>query len=90
MTEQLIDRLIQGKESQGASIGSERKMFTCIACTKQTEEGGEGDCGAARGGGSGTPRSKEAVKSLTTQACLSLSYLEKYIMYIFFWIIQVV
>ncbi|XP_050377557.1 protein BREVIS RADIX [Argentina anserina] len=35
-------------------------MFTCIACTKQTEEdGGER--------GSGTPSTKEAVKSLTTQ-----------------------
>ncbi|KAK4744673.1 hypothetical protein SAY87_010985 [Trapa incisa] len=43
-------------------------MFTCIACTKQTvEDGGEGSDGAARGGGSSTPSSKEAVKSLTTQ-----------------------
>ena len=38
-------------------------MFTCIACTKQTDDGGED--GAARG--SGTPSTKEAVKSLTTQ-----------------------
>ncbi|KAK4746442.1 hypothetical protein SAY87_012754 [Trapa incisa] len=46
-------------------------MFTCIACTKQTEEAGEGEDAAARGGGGGggvdTPASKEAVKSLTTQ-----------------------
>lgn len=53
-------------------------MFTCIACTKQTDEGGE-DGGGARG--SGTPSTKEAVKSLTTQVLnpsplylLSLSY----------------
>ncbi|XP_068307003.1 protein BREVIS RADIX [Pyrus communis] len=38
-------------------------MFTCIACTKQTDDGGEE--GAARG--SGTPNTKEAVKSLTAQ-----------------------
>ncbi|XP_022945535.1 protein BREVIS RADIX-like [Cucurbita moschata] len=38
-------------------------MFTCIACTKQTDD--EGEDGAARG--SGTPSTKEAVKSLTTQ-----------------------
>ncbi|KAE8693182.1 Protein BREVIS RADIX [Hibiscus syriacus] len=39
-------------------------MFTCIACTKQTEDGGEEEEGAR---GSGTPSTKEAVKSLTTQ-----------------------
>ncbi|XP_021808655.1 protein BREVIS RADIX isoform X1 [Prunus avium] len=38
-------------------------MFTCIACTKQTDDGGEE--GGARG--SGTPSTKEAVKSLTAQ-----------------------
>lgn len=43
-------------------------MFTCIACSKQTvDDGGDGSDGAARGGGSSTPSSKEAVKSLTTQ-----------------------
>ncbi|KAK4786650.1 hypothetical protein SAY86_010483 [Trapa natans] len=45
-------------------------MFTCIACTKQTEEAaGEGEDTAARGGGisSSTTASKETVKSLTTQ-----------------------
>ncbi|XVE57324.1 hypothetical protein DITRI_Ditri04bG0082100 [Diplodiscus trichospermus] len=40
-------------------------MFTCIACTKQMAEGGEEVEGGARG--SGTPSTKEAVKSLTTQ-----------------------
>ncbi|KAG8475999.1 hypothetical protein CXB51_032848 [Gossypium anomalum] len=40
-------------------------MFTCIACTKQMADGGEEVEGAR---GSGTPSTKEAVKSLTTQA----------------------
>ncbi|KAH9686880.1 protein BREVIS RADIX [Citrus sinensis] len=40
-------------------------MFTCIACTKQMAEGGEEVEGGARG--SGTPSTKEAVKSLTAQ-----------------------
>ncbi|XP_030535449.1 protein BREVIS RADIX isoform X1 [Rhodamnia argentea] len=40
-------------------------MFTCIACTKADDGGEEGGGAAARG--SGTPNSKEAVKSLTTQ-----------------------
>lgn len=40
-------------------------MFTCIACSKQGgDEGGE-EGGGARG--SGTPSTKEAVKSLTAQ-----------------------
>ncbi|XP_044501933.1 protein BREVIS RADIX-like [Mangifera indica] len=39
-------------------------MFTCIACTKQMAEGGEEVEGAR---GSGTPSTKEAVKSLTAQ-----------------------
>lgn len=39
-------------------------MFTCIACTKQTADDGEEEGGAR---GSGTPNTKEAVKSLTTQ-----------------------
>ncbi|KAF5725446.1 DZC domain containing protein [Tripterygium wilfordii] len=40
-------------------------MFTCIACTKQVaEDGGEEDGGKR---GTDTPRTKEAVKSLTTQ-----------------------
>lgn len=40
-------------------------MFTCIACTKQlAEERGEVEGGARE---SGTPSTKEAVKSLTTQ-----------------------
>ncbi|KAJ7943937.1 protein BREVIS RADIX-like [Quillaja saponaria] len=38
-------------------------MFTCIACTKQVDEGGEE--GGARD--SGTPNTKEAVKGLTAQ-----------------------
>lgn len=56
----------KGKEER------EKKMFTCIACTKQTDDGGEE--GGARG--SGTPSTKEAVKSLTAQVpnqSLSLS-----------------
>lgn len=53
-----------GNRSAGAPVGA--KMFTCIACTKQTTDDDGGD-GAARGGGSSTPSSKEAVKSLTTQ-----------------------
>ena len=40
-------------------------MFTCIACTKA--EGGEEVEGAR---GSGTPSTKEAVKSLTSQVLL--------------------
>ncbi|KAK8658821.1 hypothetical protein V6N13_029041 [Hibiscus sabdariffa] len=40
-------------------------MFTCIACTKQMADGGE-EVEGARGGD--TPSTKEAVKSLTTQA----------------------
>ncbi|KAJ8754416.1 hypothetical protein K2173_002867 [Erythroxylum novogranatense] len=40
-------------------------MFTCIACTKPVAEEEDGRGGAARG--SGTPNTKEAVKSLTTQ-----------------------
>ncbi|GKV10592.1 hypothetical protein SLEP1_g21934 [Rubroshorea leprosula] len=39
-------------------------MFTCIQCTKQTPEGREEREGAR---GSGTPSTKEAVKSLTAQ-----------------------
>ncbi|KAK8658819.1 hypothetical protein V6N13_029039 [Hibiscus sabdariffa] len=39
-------------------------MFTCIACTKQMADGGEEVDGAR---GSGTPSTKESVKSLTTQ-----------------------
>ncbi|KAL5794635.1 hypothetical protein ACOSP7_003229 [Xanthoceras sorbifolium] len=39
-------------------------MFTCIACTKQMADGGEEVEGAR---GSGTPSTKEAVKSLTAQ-----------------------
>jgi hypothetical protein len=38
------------------------KMFTCIACTKQTSDERDED-----GRESGTPNTKEAVKSLTTQ-----------------------
>lgn len=75
MSEQPLDRLLKhdaGKGHRGgAPVGA--KMFTCIACTKQTEDGGEGDGGAARGGGRGTPSSKEAVKSLTTQVLSSVS-----------------
>lgn len=41
------------------------EMFTCIACTKQMADGGEEVEGGARG--SGTPSTKEAVKSLTSQ-----------------------
>jgi hypothetical protein len=37
-------------------------MFTCIACTKQTSDERDED-----GRESGTPNTKEAVKSLTTQ-----------------------
>ncbi|KAL9406173.1 hypothetical protein Peur_003145 [Populus x canadensis] len=40
-------------------------MFTCIACTKPAAEDGRGEEGGARG--SGTPSTKEAVKSLTSQ-----------------------
>lgn len=43
-------------------------MFTCIACTKQMADGGEEVEGGARG--SGTPSTKEAVKSLTAQVLL--------------------
>lgn len=46
-------------------------MFTCIACTKA--DGGEEVENGARG--VTTPNTKEAVKSLTTQVSLSLSYL---------------
>ncbi|XP_021903082.1 protein BREVIS RADIX isoform X2 [Carica papaya] len=44
-------------------------MFTCIACTKQMAEGGEEVEGSGGGGarGSGTPNTKDAVKSLTAQ-----------------------
>ncbi|GAV85821.1 BRX domain-containing protein/BRX_N domain-containing protein [Cephalotus follicularis] len=41
-----------------------RKMFTCIACRKPEDDGGE-EKGGTRG--SGTPSTKEAVKSLTAQ-----------------------
>lgn len=40
-------------------------MFTCIACTKQMADDGGEEGGGARG--SGTPSTKEAVKSLTAQ-----------------------
>ncbi|XP_038700172.1 protein BREVIS RADIX-like [Tripterygium wilfordii] len=40
-------------------------MFACIACTKQMAEDGGEEGGGARG--TDTPRTKEAVKSLTTQ-----------------------
>ncbi|CAK7355998.1 unnamed protein product [Dovyalis caffra] len=40
-------------------------MLTCIACTKPAAEDGRGEEGGARG--SGTPSTKEAVKSLTSQ-----------------------
>jgi hypothetical protein len=43
-------------------------MFTCIACTKPVAEDGRGEEGGARG--SGTPSTKEAVKSLTSQVPL--------------------
>lgn len=46
-------------------------MFTCIACTKQTSDERDED-----GRESGTPSTKEAVKSITTQVLvlvLSLS-----------------
>jgi hypothetical protein len=46
-------------------------MFTCIACTKPAAEDGRGEEGGARG--SGTPSTKEAVKSLTTQVSYLLS-----------------
>lgn len=42
-------------------------MFTCIACTKQMADDGGEDGGGAVARGSGTPSTKEAVKSLTTQ-----------------------
>ncbi|KAJ4829426.1 Protein Brevis radix-like 1, partial [Turnera subulata] len=40
-------------------------MFTCIACTKPVAEDGREEEGTARG--SGTPNTKDAVKSLTSQ-----------------------
>lgn len=40
-------------------------MLTCITCSKQMEEGGGG--GAGEEGARGTPSTKEAVKSLSTQ-----------------------
>ncbi|XP_038725030.1 protein BREVIS RADIX-like isoform X2 [Tripterygium wilfordii] len=40
-------------------------MFTCIPCTKQMAEDGGEEGGGSRG--ADTPRTKEAVKSLTTQ-----------------------
>ncbi|KAK9021099.1 hypothetical protein V6N11_011104 [Hibiscus sabdariffa] len=43
-------------------------MFTCIACTKQMADGEEEEEERARG--SGTPSTKEAVKSLSTQVLL--------------------
>jgi hypothetical protein len=45
-------------------------MFTCIACTKPAAEDGRGEEGGARG--SGTPSTKEAVKSLTSQVQITL------------------
>jgi len=62
------------------------KMFTCIACSKQPGDEGEEEGGGARG--SGTPSTKEAVKSLTAQVpyptpSLSLSFIYKNIRYIF-------
>jgi len=45
-------------------------MFTCIACTKQTTDEREEEGGVRE---SGTPSTKEAVKSLTTQV-LHLSH----------------
>lgn len=48
-------------------------MFTCIACTKPVAEDGGEDGGGARG--SGTPSTKEAVKSLTTQVLTLSLYL---------------
>lgn len=50
-------------------------MFTCIACTKQTSDERDED-----GRESGTPSTKEAVKSITTQVLvlvLSLSLLSQ-------------
>lgn len=41
-------------------------MFTCIACTKQMADGGE-EVEVEVEGARGTPSTKEAVKSLTTQ-----------------------
>ncbi|KAJ6415474.1 hypothetical protein OIU84_004298 [Salix udensis] len=52
-------------EFQGLKIQRKKKMFTCIACTKPVAEDGRGEEGGARG--SGTPSTKEAVKSLTSQ-----------------------
>ncbi|KAJ6347709.1 hypothetical protein OIU76_004236 [Salix suchowensis] len=49
----------------GLKIQRKKKMFTCIACTKPVAEDGRGEEGGARG--SGTPSTKEAVKSLTSQ-----------------------
>ncbi|XP_021277088.1 protein BREVIS RADIX isoform X2 [Herrania umbratica] len=51
------DKTVAKREQQ-------KKMFTCIACTKQMADGGEEVEGAR---GSGTPSTKEAVKSLTAQ-----------------------
>ena len=49
-------------------------MFTCIACTKPVAEDGRGEeGGGARGGG--TPSTKEAVKSLTSQVPPPPNYL---------------
>jgi len=45
-------------------------MFTCIACTKQTTDERDEEGGVRE---SGTPSTKEAVKSLTTQV-LHLSH----------------
>lgn len=52
-------------------------MFTCIACTKQMAEGGEEVEGSGGGGarGSGTPNTKDAVKSLTAQVLIKTSSL---------------
>lgn len=53
----------RAKKVKREEFKKKKKMFTCIACSKP-EDGGD-DEGGVRG--SGTPSTKEAVKSLTAQ-----------------------
>ncbi|KAL8170535.1 hypothetical protein V2J09_022339, partial [Rumex salicifolius] len=49
------------ERSKGFEETNEREMLTCITCAKQTDEREEGR------GGRGTPRTRESVRSLTSQ-----------------------
>ncbi|KAL6008571.1 hypothetical protein ACLOJK_034084 [Asimina triloba] len=54
------------EDTKGEDRGGVGKMLTCIACAKQAEEREVGGDGAR-----GTPSTKDAVKSLTSQRTLS-------------------